>query len=263
MLLLIALAVAGCAPGGTAQSPTAAVTPEAGTPLPAATVQVTAEVTATTGAEVTATTAPAPAGPTPTGPPPDPLSQLQIGTFYDPTDSLVKRDLLDLDGDSRADEVFFTVSGDRVAITAEVQSSVAVLTYDDVYRTWSLTWASQPISGTAHPLPAANRSAAGGYNGGNILGTGSAILASRTTMRDGTARLFLWRWDAAARRGEPLKMTGEGGAEQDAVFTADLDLNLVDLDDDGVYEVVANNVAGIRVWRWDSGTNRFVQEEAR
>jgi hypothetical protein len=188
---------------------------------------------------------------------------LTIRDFYNPDDSLVKRDFLDLNGDSKA-EVLFTISGNRVSITEEVQSRMAVLTYDEIYREWNLTWFSGPITGTAHPLPSANRSGAGGYNGGNILGTGSAILAARTTTTlDGRAHLYLFRWDQAAGTGQPLKMAGESGAESDAVFTADLDLNLADIDDDGIYEVIADNVAGVQVWRWDRAANRFVQEVAR
>ncbi|MDQ3703772.1 MAG: hypothetical protein M3437_00855, partial [Chloroflexota bacterium] len=52
-----------------------------------------------------------------------------------------------------------------------------------------------------------------------------------------------------------------GGAEQNAAFTADLDLNVADLDDDGIYEVVADNVAGVQVWKWDG--QKYVPEVAR
>jgi len=257
VLLVVALGVAGCAPGGAAQSP--AVTPESVTPT--AQAGATPEPVVTGTATLTGT--PTVPGPTPTGPAPDPASRLTIRNFYSPDDSLVKRDFLDLDGDSKS-EVFFTISGNRVPITQEVQSRMAVLTYDDVYREWDLAWFSGPITGTAHPLPAANRSGAGGYNGGNILGIGGAILAARTTTTlDGRANLYLFRWDQASRKGVPLKMAGENGAERDAVFTADLDLNLADIDDDGIYEVVADNVSGVQIWRWDRAANRFVQEVAR
>jgi hypothetical protein len=191
------------------------------------------------------------------------MSQLGLLAFINSEDDLVKRDLLDLNGDGKLHEVLFTISGNRVPITAEITSRVAVVTYDEVYRTWSLSWFSEAITGTAHPLPAANRSGAGGYNGGNILGTGSAILAARTTSRDGRAHLTLLSWDPVAREGVPLKMTDKSGTEKDAVFSADLDLNLADLDEDGIYEVVADNVAGVQVWRWDRAANRFVEEVAR
>jgi hypothetical protein len=272
----LTMLIAGCAPGGFAQSPGA--TAEA-TGAPTVTVAITGTTGATpttgeavitpspgvTGTGAVTPTQPGPdvARPTPTGPAPDPANQLRILEFYNPADSLVKRDFIDLNGDQKA-EVLFTVTGNRPPITStqEIISRVAVLSYDDVYREWSLTWISAQITGTAHPLPSANRSSAGGYNGGNILGTGNAIFAARTTARDGRAQLYLWRWDGAAGEGVPLKMQGEGGAETDALFTADLDVNLADINDDGIYEVVADNVADVRVWRWDGAANRFVPEEA-
>ena len=264
-LITLAFSLAGCAPGGTAQSPTAVAPPQGITPTanadpaqPTALVPGTVTIALTGAASVAATNTPLP---TPTGTAPDPLSQLRILDFYDPTYSLVKRDYLDLDG-AAPNEVLFTVSNNRLAITEEVDSRMGAMVYDQVYRNWSLTWVSEPISGTTHPLPAANRSASGGYNGGNILGTGSAIFAARTTTRDGRAHLYLWLWNPSTRSGEPLKMVDESGKEQDAVFTADLDLNLSDLDDDSVYEVVADDVAGVRVWRWDAGAKRFTPEVA-
>src|SRR5687768_8574867 len=175
MLLVLALGIAGCAPGQNAAQPAAqspSATPQSSTPTAGAPVTGTAVAPITGTATITATGTPIP---TPTGPAPDPMSQLQLLAFINSEDDLVKRDLLDLNGDGKLHEVLFTISGNRVPITAEVTSRVAVLTYDDVYRTWSLPWYSAPITGTAHPLPAANRSGAGGYNGGNILGTGSAI----------------------------------------------------------------------------------------
>jgi hypothetical protein len=62
----------------------------------------------------------------------------------------------------------------------------------------------------------------------------------------------MWRWDARARQGVPLQMTTTaGGPARNADFEADLDVNVSDLDNDGVYEVVADNISGVQTWKWD------------
>lgn len=88
------------------------------------------------------------------------------------------------------------------------------------------------------------------------------MLVARTTTKDSRAHLFLWRWDAARKQGVPLKMLpAGGGAEKDAGFDADLDINVIDLDGDGIYEVVADNIAGVQVWKWDG--SRYVPQGGR
>ena len=84
-----------------------------------------------------------------------------------------------------------------------------------------------------------------------MLGTGESVFALRTTTLDGKAHLELFKWNKTTHAGELLKMVpAGGGAEQDALFDADLDINMADLNDDGVYEVVADNVTGVQVWSW-------------
>jgi hypothetical protein len=52
-----------------------------------------------------------------------------------------------------------------------------------------------------------------------------------------------------------------GGPEQDAIFDADLDVNVADLDDDLKWEVIADNESGVQIWRWDG--SKYVPVEAR
>lgn len=255
-LVALALAVAGCSPGaGTAAqgaTATAAASPTGAglTVVPAVTAISTAVVTATTPLSTPlAAGTPAPR-PTPEGTPPAPLAALDVLALYSANNTLARRDLVQLD--DGPEELLFTITGPAEVVTGEFASSLGVLTYDPVYWEWSLAWSSDNITGTAHPLLSANQSGLGGYNGGDLLRSGSPIMALRSTDRSGRAYLGLWRWNRETSQGEPLKMTpAEGGAERDALFTADLDLNVVDLDDDGVYEVVADNVAGVQVWKWD------------
>jgi hypothetical protein len=261
-LLLAASLLVGCAPQGAAQ-PEATPTPEAATPIPAATTSVSTatEVAgtpppATTPVEGTPTPRPTPGG----EPPKDPLDVLNIFDFFSSQGTLVKRDTLNLDAKD-APEVLFTVVGPSAVITGESESILGVLLYDSVYREWNFIWQSTPITGTASPLPAANRSFAGGYNGGDILRTGSPVLAMRTTTLDGKAHLHLWKWNAAEKSASYLRMVSAGGgAERDAIFDAELDLNVIDLNNDGIYEVVADNLSGVQVWKWDG--SKFVPEEA-
>jgi hypothetical protein len=194
--------------------------------------------------------------PTPTGEPPPPINSLNVFNFFPETGTLVKRDTLQLDKEG-PDEVIITVSSPQEAITGTYSSAVAVLTYDTVYREWDVRWSSTSITGTASPLPAANR--VGGVNGGDLLRTGSPILLLRTTTEDNRAHLAMWRWNAGTGNGDFLKMVPIGSElEREAVFDADLDLNVADINDDGVYEVVADNLAGVQVWKWDG--SRYVPE---
>lgn len=280
--LLAILPLAGCAtqaPAGAAQAeptPTAAQTA-----LPAVTTEPTSQATA--GASTEPTTAPVPpvtstatitasatpAGtptprPTPTGPPPeDPLLLLNAFGFINPGDLLIKSDVLQLDGEG-TEEALLTITESRLGLTKplteEVTSALGVATYDTVYREWDVSWQSDTMTGTGRPLPDIKQP--GGFNGGDLLRDGSAVLALRTTTLDGKAHLYLYRYDRQARSAALLKMVpAAGGDEQDAHFVADLDVTVADLDDDGVYEVIADNVAGVQTWRWD-GT-RFVPREAR
>ncbi len=264
-LMLILVPLAGCSPQGVAQSATATASSQATqaassaptvapSTLPTTPTAVSVQVTSTEG--ILVTPVPTPEGtegprPTPTGTAPDPLSLLNIFQFYSGDFNLVSRDVVNLDG-TGPDEVLFTAAGIRHVITDEVRSGIAVLSYDPVYREWSPLWASEPISGTASPLPSTNRKEAGGYNAGNILGNIGPVLVARTTTVDGKAHLYLWRWNNDKKVGERLKMASAAGApDTDAVFDADLDVNVADLDDDGIYEVVVDNLASVQVWRWD------------
>jgi hypothetical protein len=174
---------------------------------------------------------------------------------------IVKRDFVSV-GSGAVPIVLVTMTSDRfditLPITTESSSGLAIMTYDPVYRQWNPTWASDPISGTARPLPAANQP--GGTSGGDLLRDGSRILELRTTTVNGAAHLQLFRYDPKTHTVTALKMVPTpGAAEKDAVFDADLDVNMADLNDDGVYEVVADNVSGVKTWSWDG--SKFVPRE--
>ncbi|HET9493765.1 MAG TPA: hypothetical protein VFR15_06005 [Chloroflexia bacterium] len=288
--LIAILPLAGCStqtPAGAAQAESTPTATE--TALPAvtagpateATIQATSEATATAAAEGTVVPVPpitstatitataTPAGtptprPTPSGPPPEnPLQLLAPFQFIIPGNMLVRSDILQLDGEG-TEEALLTITESRLgltkAITEEVGSAIGVASYDPVYREWVMSWESTQLPGVARPLP--DITLYGGYNGGDLLRDGSAVLALRTTTLDGVAHLYIYRYDRQARTASPLKMVpSEGSAEEDAHFGGDLDVSMADLDDDGVYEVVVDNVAGVLTWRWD-GT-RFVPREAR
>jgi hypothetical protein len=242
-------------PAGTVATATAAVTP-ASTETPQAGATFTATITATLTVTATVVEGTPTPRPTPTGEPPPPINSLNVFNFFPETGTLVKRDTLQLEKDG-PDEVLITVSSPQEAITGTFSSAVAVLTYDTVYREWDVRWSSTSITGTASPLPAANR--AGGVNGGDLLRTGTPILLLRTTTEDNRAHLAMWRWNTGTGNGDYLKMLPVGGGpEREAVFDADLDVNVADLNDDGVYEVVADNLAGVQVWKWDG--SRYVPE---
>jgi hypothetical protein len=169
--------------------------------------------------------------------------------------------MVQLDG-AGAVETLYTLTGADPEITGEFRSNINVLTYDETYREWNAAWSSDPVSGTATPLLSVAQKEIGGLNGDDLLRTGSPILLVRTTTVDSRAHLYLYRWDAAGKKADAVKMVPVGGgAEQNAGFVADLDINMADLDDDGVYEVVADNVAGVQVWKWDG--QKYVPEVAR
>jgi hypothetical protein len=222
-------------------------------------VTSTAAITATETPEGTPTPRP-----TPTGPPlEDPLLIYSPFDFIVPGNLIARSDILQIDGEG-TEEGLLTITESRLGLTRplteEVASALGVATYDPVYREWVLTWQSDALPGVARPLP--DVELPGGYNGGDLLRDGSTILALRTTTLDGKAHLFIYRYDRQARSAAPLKMVAaEGAAETDSHFEADLDVNMADLDDDGVYEVVVDNVAGVLTWRWDG--SRFVPREAR
>ncbi len=263
LLGVLALLSAGCTAGGTGQGSAATPTLRV---LPAAT---TSPVAATAQPISTVVSVPTPIGtpgtptprPVPSGTPPDPANVINIFNYVPSDYTLVKRDFLHLNKSSNAPEgeIVYTVTSPAQAITSETQSDISVLQYDTIYREWNPLWQSTYISGTASPLPSIN--VAGGMNGGDLLRTGSPILAVRTTTLDGRAHLGLWRWDSTAHKGSLLRMLPSGGAERDAIFDGDLDVNLADLNDDGTYEVVADNFSGVQVWKWDGA--RFVPEVAK
>lgn len=236
---------------------TATATTASGTVTATGTLTLTVPVTPT--ATVVAGT-PTPR-PIPTGEPPDPESRLNIYQFYETNNTLVRRDMVQLDGKG-AVETLYTLTGPDPVITGEFRSNINVLTYDETYREWNAAWSSDPVSGTASPLLSVAQKEIGGLNGDDLLRTGSPIFLIRTTTMDGRAHLYLYRWDATGKKADPIKMVpAGGGAEQNAGFVADLDLNMADLDDDGIYEVVADNVAGVQVWKWDG--QKYVPEVAR
>lgn len=266
-LLMLAPLFAGCSPQGMAQSATATAQATASpSPSPAGTATTSVVVTpvsvqtppadATTSVTATVAEGTSTPRPTPTGEPPSPVDLLNVFNYFPGTGTLVKRDTLQLD-ENEPDEVLITVTSPQEAITGTFSSAVAVLTYDSVYREWDVRWSSTSITGTASPLPASNR--AGGVNGGDLLRTGTPILLLRTTTEDNRAHLAMWRWNTGTGNGDFLKMLPvDGTLEREAVFDADLDVNVADINDDGVYEVVADNLAGVQVWKWDG--SRYVPE---
>jgi hypothetical protein len=263
---LLILALAACSPQ-TAPSSQPAILQQAATATPPLTETVLAPTATTIAAPASTVTAAVPltatsvatataaiVRPTPTGAPPaNAFDRLQVFNFTSPGNLIIKRDKLPLDGGS-VDNVLMTLTEARLGVTRpitdEVNSVLNVVTYDPTYFEWNLAWQSEPISGVARLLPATG--ALGGWNGGNLLGTGESVLALRTTTLDGKAHLELFKWNKTTHAGELLKMVpAGGGAEKDALFDADLDINMADLNDDGVYEVVADNVTGVQVWSWD------------
>jgi len=255
-----------------AGSPTALVSPtssitSATTPdtTPTTLLQVAGTITATE--TITATIEGTPTvRPTPAGPPPAPLNILNILPFVPPSQILVKRDSMQLDAPGPSagdDEVLFTTTGPGVtgAITEEMGSALSVITYDPTYREWNQIWTSEVVTGTASPLLGIGQKDIGGYNGGDLLGTGDPVFAARTTMLDGQARFYMWRWNSKDRKAVPIKKAPSSAGGSDTVFEGELDINLIDLNDDRVYEVVIDNVSGVQIWKWDG--NMYVPQEGR
>lgn len=262
LLMLLPLAAGCSSPPAAPAAQAATATPVPATALPAVTasaatsipVSTTTDITSTvtvtaTEVEGTPTPRPTPSGPAPT----DPLALVNVFDIVTPGNMVVKHDALPLDK-TQPDNILATITGNRLGIsqplTQETTSALGVMTYDPVYREWNLTWQSDPISGTARPLAASTQF--GGLNGGDLLRDGSSILLLRTTTRDGKAHLQVLRYDSKTHTATVLKMVPEAGAaEKDAIFDADLDVTMADLNDDGVYEVIADNVAGVKSWSWD------------
>lgn len=243
----------------TTADPAAIATPSLADETPLVPIEATEVTTATATPEGTPTPRPTPSGP----PPADPYAELTVFGFLTAGNLVAKRDRMPLDGGS-VEEVLLTITEARLGImrpiTEEVTSAIGVAKWDPVYYSWSLAWQSQPISGTARLLPAANT--LGGWNGGQLLGTSDRVMALRTTLLDGTANLQLFKWNKDTDQGEPLRMIpANGGPEQDALFSGDLDVNVADLDDDRKFEVIVDNVAGVQIWRWDGA--KYVPVEAR
>lgn len=225
-----------------------------------ATTEVTGSVpvTATEVATDTASVRPTPSGP----PPADPYAQLTVFGFL--TAGNLVAQTVRVPSGGPVDNVLLTITEARLGlshpVTEEVTSALGMAVWDPVYYSWGLGWQSTPMSGTARLVQLTNQP--GGWNGGALLGTDEHVIALRTTTIDGVAHLQLFKWNTNTKQGDPLRMVPVGGgAEQDAIFNADLDVNMADLDDDGVYEVIADNVAGVQVWRWDG--SKYVPEEAR
>lgn len=241
VLLALTPLIAGCSQKGMAQTATA--TAEA---------NASASPQATPMGEATQLATAQPETPSARPTPADPVSLFNVFEFILSPQALVKRDALQLDNNSTP-EMLLTLSQPSTAenrVTDETDSFVTVIGYDSARFLWEPLWASDVVSGTASPLPAANRN--DGYNGGKLLRTNDPIFLLRTTKLDGHAHLYMWRWDTASRKGERLKMVPVGGgAERDSDFEADLDVTVADLDSDGTYEVVADNVSGVQVWKWD------------
>jgi hypothetical protein len=184
---------------------------------------------------------------------------LNVFRFFVSPEMLAKRDSLQLDDDADS-EMLFTISEPADVVTQETNSVLRVIDYDPKYREWNQIWQSDVVTGTASPLPAANR--ADGYNGGRLLGTNDSVLLMRANTIDGHAHLYIWRWDAATHAGEHLKMVpAGGGAERVTDFEGDLDVTVADLDNDGVYEVIADDLAGTQTWKWDG--SKYAPEAKR
>jgi hypothetical protein len=268
--LLAAPLLQGCSPQSMAQAATSTVklnSQREEAASPAAPTPTTSAPASTSTSEVATLGSPTPAGtptvrPTPTGAAPaNPVDLLGIFGFFTGDNALVKRDVIQLDG-AGTTQVLFTDTGPTNAITTEQTSEIGVGTYDPVFREWNVTWRSERVPGMGSPLPAATSGQVDGFNGGNLLGTGVPVLVVRSTTRDGKAHLFLWQWNRQKHEGELLRMApANGGAEQNAAFDADLDLNVADLDGDGKYEVAADNVGGVQIWKWDG--SKYVVEAGR
>ncbi len=216
--------------------------PSAGTPS----IQATGTVTGTTQVV-----------PTPSGVPSSAFNTLNAFRYVPTGKTLVKQDRVQLDapGDGAGEaEVLLTIMGPSETITGEVDSGIGVLSYDSVARQWGFTWSSEVVSGTASPLLNIGQKEIGGFNGGDILRTGDPILVVRTTLDDGRAQLHLWRWNRGLHNAAPVKKSGGAPVGNDVTFEADLDINLMDIDDDGIYEIVADNLSGVQIWKWDGNT---------
>ena len=231
------------------------------TPSPASSTADVPSVQTPTVASTGTVTGTSEVRPTPAGTPPPAINSLNIFRFMPIGKTLVKRDRVQLDAPGEGageDEVLLTITGPSETVTGTQDSGIGVLTYDTVYREWNFTWSSEVVSGTASPLLNIGQKDIGGFNGGDLLRLGDPILVVRTTLEDGRAQLHLWRWNRQSHTGSLIKKVSGTPSGNDTTFEADLDINLIDTDDDGIYEVVADNLAGIEIWKWD-GNNFAVQ----
>jgi hypothetical protein len=218
------------------------------------------------------TAAPGTAAPAPTATsgPLDPYSLLDPLAFLSGQSNaiLIKQDFVDLDGHDPP-EVLLTVSSvPGITSTEQVpfatlpvtatRSSLAVAAFSAVSQTWTITAhiADPGVPGQAVPLPRE-------LQGQNLLGTNPPTpilqLRTETTATVGSSlpstTLYLYAWKDGAMHPLPMRPSG-ATADQDAVFTATANVQLIDIDNDGRAEVVVDDGAKTTVWKWD-GT-RFV-----
>jgi hypothetical protein len=216
------------------------------------------------------TAAPAPAetaGPSPT---PDIYRQLSPLNYVAVNSGqvLVKEDLIDLDG-KEPKEALLTISGTPIISGANTLpaanlpytatlSGLQVLAYDAGAGQWQVKWRSsnQGLPGRAAPLPTSAQ-------GQNLLAMDPPLpvlqLRTETTPTVGstlptiTLRLYGWQNGTA----QPLHMRPAGaGADEDAVFSAAANVELIDIDQDRRAEVVADDGVKTTIWKWDGA--RFV-----
>ncbi len=215
---------------------------------PAGSVTATATVTATTVAT-------------------DPFALLNIFDFVPEDGALVSESILNVGGDA-TNEVLLTANVTRpqtttlgTTITPTV-GALAVLRYDATNSRWHVQWetGAASVPGAATELPDTFPGSSRRYQAGDLLRTGQPILLLRTVDPPAPPRLLpavhlrLWAWtgDAAV----PVQMAGPDGNPGPADFVGSSDVQLADLDDDGVMEVIVDSGAHTTVYRWDK--DRFV-----
>lgn len=265
-LTLIVPLISGCsAPRDSAQaqpadeSPTALVATPEGTPDGTPTLETSATITDTAPITGTAETPP-----TPSGTPEPPFDGFDIFRYVPSGKTLAKRDRIQLDApgeNAGEDEVLLTITGPSETITDEIDSRIGVVSYITATRQWDLGWTSEVISGTAVPLLNIGQRDIGGYNGGDLLRTGDPILVLRTYLSDGRAQLHMWRWDRQSRKAAAVTKSDGAPEGSNTTFEGELDINVIDIDDDAIYEVVADNLLGVQIWKWDGGS--YVLQEGQ
>ncbi len=264
-LLILLLLLSACGQGGIAGSRPAAPAAQAvATPGPATTTPGLPGVPGFFPPGATVTPGPAPTAPI------DPYGLLDSLSFLSGQSNavLIKQDLIDLDG-QEPQEVLLTVSSvPGITSTQQVpfatlpftgtRSSLAVAAFDPGEKLWKIRahLADPGVPGQAVPLPRA-------VQGQNLLHTDppTPILQMRIalTATQGSAlpgaMLYLYAWKDGALKPLPMRPLG-ATADQDAVFQAAGNVQLIDIDDDGRAEVVVDDAGKTTIWKWD-GT-RFV-----